>query len=125
MPAWMASERAGNCVLLPGEGDRAGIRPVGAENGAGRLRPARAEQPGETDDLACADLEADVADLAPAGEMLEPSERARAIAVGMGSQSCGSRQDLRRVRARAWTATRSSLAMSAHRGDLRRCGRRA
>ena len=62
MPAVIAADGLGEVDRLAVQRDRAGIAPVDPEQDPGDLGPAGADEPGEADDLARADREADVAE---------------------------------------------------------------
>ena len=101
------------------DGDRAGGRPCGRRRRLEDLGAPGADQPGEPDDLAGADVEGDVRELARAGRGPRPrsSGSASATALGRGREdvldrAAGHQPDELRGRASPWPA-----------GRWRRCGR--
>ena len=71
MPASMAADGLAKLTGLAAEADDAGVALVDAEEDAGHLGPPGADQSREADDLAGADLERDVAELADPGQALD------------------------------------------------------
>ena len=74
MPASMAADGLAKLTGRPVEPDLARVALVDPEQDAGDLGPAGADEPGEADDLAGSDSEADVAEDAGPGQALDLEE---------------------------------------------------